>query len=153
MNVFVSPVIKALELFDRTKGAGRKELDEEDEMIFEYGFDFLFENIEQIKLYLQAFEGDYEKLEKNSLYIRLIFELEELKVEIEKMDEKPDDSSKDLSHIDQLLDYFEGLMESNERDETVFERMMILFYALFEKYDDVVLIADAFSEYCATYGI
>lgn len=159
LNDFVGNVIKALRFLINLKHQEGKALDLEDEMIFTYGFDFLFENVEQLKLYLKLFDGDYERLEKKSLYIRFVFELEELKVEIEKREEKPEGYEEDLKLMNELLDYFEGLIEAEKevenqlKEDLDFERKVMQFYSLFKKYDDVVLITDAFKAYCASYGI
>lgn len=154
LNVFIRPVIKTLNYLIEQNNLEGKELDQEEEIIFAYGFDYLFENLEQIKLYLKSFNGDYELLEKKSLYIRFVFELEELKLELEKREVKSDDVEDDIQQMDMLLDYFEGLIETDAKDEQKFEKMVLLYYTLFDKYkEDVVLITEAFSAYCATYGI
>ena len=36
---------------------------------------YLFENLEQIKLYLRQLNNDYKLLDKMSLYIKIVFDL------------------------------------------------------------------------------
>lgn len=159
LNDYVGNIIKALTFLKTLKEREGESWNQDDEMIFAYGFDFLFENIEQIKLYLKAFDGDYERLEKKSLYIRLVFELEELKVELEKREEKPEGYEDDINTINQLLEFFESLIEADDETEDTlkegkpFDHYVRQFEALFNKYEDVVLVADAFKAYCDSYGI
>lgn len=151
LDEFVSPIIKALNYLNKLQKKNNQGLAEDDQAIFSYGFDYLFENIEQIKLYIHQFHGSFELLEKKSPYIKIIFQLEELKVELEKMEEEPKVKSS-LTLIQDLLDYFEGVIDSEELPMDL-ESKIISYYELLNEYNDVLMIADAFNEYCATYGI
>src|SRR5690606_8541302 len=75
LSEYVLPIKKALVFLRKLDELD--EIDSEAQVIFEYGFNYLFENLEQIKLYLRQLNNDYELLDKMSLYIKIVFDLEE----------------------------------------------------------------------------
>jgi hypothetical protein len=154
LNDYVSPIIKTLTYLKKLKEVEEEALSEEDASIFDFGFEYLFENIEQIKLYYKQLNEDYFNLEQNSFYIHMVFQLEELKVELLKMEDLAD-KEKDLALIEQLLDYFESLIavEPIKVEDETMQESIESFELLYQKYDEVVRLTDAFHEYCATYGI
>src|SRR5690554_592383 len=72
LDEYVTPIIKSLTFLMKMSQV-EKEISEEAEVIFEYGFNYLFENLEQIKLYLRQLHNDYELLDKMSFYIKIVF--------------------------------------------------------------------------------
>jgi hypothetical protein len=155
LNDYVAPIIKTLTYLKKLKEVQEEELNEEDEAIFAFGFEYLFENIEQIKLYLKQLEDDYFNLEQNSFYINMVFQLEELKVELQKMEENEAGREQDLHLINQLLEYMESLIaiDSVVMDDQKLQESIENYERLYQKYEEVVRLTDAFHEYCATYGI
>lgn len=154
LNDYVAPIVRALNYIKKLKETEDEEFTQDDEDIFKYGFDYLFENIEQIKLYIHQLENDYYLLEKRSYYVKMVFQLEELKVELEKM-ERSDEITENLQLIDKLLEYFETYITKEDIliDETEMNQNISQFYHLFDQYNEIVLLTDAFNAYCATYGI
>jgi len=155
LNEYIAPIIKSLTYL-------MKMVDDDDEeptndflVIFKYGFDYLFENLEQIKLYLRQLNNDYPLLDKMSLYIKIVFDLEELKIEIDKNhDIEQDEKMTDINRIDDALEFFEeNIVPKVVINEFELDKFLNLYYELLEKYTEVVLMSDAFIEYCATYGI
>lgn len=156
LNDFVEPVIKTLNYLNKQKISEGSELNHEDFDIFQFGFEYLFENVEQIKLYLEGFNQDFLLLEEKSFYIKMVFQLEELKLELEKKsDIDATTMEHDLSFIDEALSFFEDLVHSKQNlyDEHKMNQYIVKFNELYEEYDDIVLLSDAFDQYCSTYGI
>lgn len=149
LNDYVNPIIKSMtHIMKQTEDSIETDVIN----LFSVGFNLLFENIEQLKLYLRQLNNDYELFEKMSLYIKIIFYLEELKVEINK--DVENDNANDIKSIDEALDFFEEIIVSNILfNEFELDKYLNLYYELLDKYAEVYLMVDAFSEYCTTYGI
>ncbi|ERJ13683.1 hypothetical protein [Haloplasma contractile] len=155
LNTYVSPIIKSIGALKAYVDGEDRELNQEEINIVEFGFNYLFENLEQIKLYLKQFNGDLLALESKSYLINIIFELEEYKEEIEK-DHELDQSEKeqDLKQINAILTYLESILTvENHKESELLNAYIQKFYDLKSKYKDVVVAAHAFEEYCAEFGI
>jgi hypothetical protein len=155
LDDFTSPIIKTLTYLYGKALEDEDTISKEDKQIFEFGFQFLFENIEQIKLYLKQLNNDFELLEKRSFYIKMIFNAEELKVEINKNTElSANEIKKDLEKLDEILNFFENLIDVEiEINDELLNAYMIAYNDICNKYDTIVLMSDAFILYCNTYGI
>ncbi len=156
LNEYISPIIKSLTYLKQMIENEEEEKTVHDiHAIFEYGFNFLFENLEQIKLYLRQLNNDYKLLEKMSLYIKIVFDLEELKLEIEKNKEiDEEEKENDMNKIDDALEFFEeNIVPKVVINEFELDKYLNLYYDLLDKYTELVLMSDAFLEYCAIYGI
>lgn len=152
LSEYIIPIKKALIFLKQMED---KDIVDDVEVIFEYGFSYLFDNLEQIKLYLRQLGNDYDLLDKMSLYIKIVFDLEELKFEIDK-NETIDENEKlnDINKIDEALQFFEdNIVPHIAINEFELDRYLNLYYDLLNKYTDVVFMSDAFKEYCAIYGI
>ncbi|MDF2698740.1 MAG: hypothetical protein K0Q49_296 [Haloplasmataceae bacterium] len=151
LNDLIIPIVKTLTYLEN--------LDKEDELsidnieIFEFGFEYLFENLEQIKIYLHQFKNNYEVLEAKSVYIKMIFQLEEFKVELTKKEETDTEMKRDLKKIDEAINFFDESLTSTIIIEHELEDYLRFYYELTDKYDDIYLVSDSFNEYCANYGI
>ena len=151
---FISPIIKTLSYINVLNECD--ELNSEYLEIFQYGFEYLFENLEQIKLYKKQLNDDINLLEQRSIYIKMIFVFEEYKMELLKIDGENmhPDLKPDLRKIDEVLHLFEDFLTPNSLiDEQVLDGVLRFYYELQYKYDEIVLLMDAFNEYCATYGL
>ncbi|NLG80973.1 MAG: hypothetical protein GX490_00415 [Bacilli bacterium] len=115
----------------------------------------MFENIEQIKLYLRQLNNDYKLLDKMAFYIKIVFDLEELKLEIEKTNDiEQAEKEKDIKAIDEMLEFFEeNIVPDVTFNDLELDNYLRRYYDILDKYRDIPLIADAFMEYCAMYGI
>ncbi len=149
LNDYVSPIIKTMTyIMKQTADIVESNLLD----IFNFGFNLLFENIEQLKLYLRQLNNDYKLFDKMSLYIKIIFDLEELKVELIKDTEN--DYENDIKSIDKTLDFFEEIIIPNiSLNEFELDKYLNLYYEFLGKYSEINLMVDVFSEYCGTYGI
>jgi hypothetical protein len=154
LDDYISPIIRSLTFLAKLSNF-EAENDNEGQIIFEYGYNYLFENLEQIKLYLRQLYNDYKLLDKMSLYIKIVFDLEELKLEIDKneaIDER--DKQTDINEIDEVLSFFEdNIVPDFVINEFELDKYLKLYYDLLAKYTDLVLMGDAFRDYCAAYGI
>ncbi len=155
LNEYISPIVKSLVFLMNNMKTEENEITEDAKEIFEFGFHYLFENIEQLKLYLRQLNNDYQLLEKMALYIKIVFNLEELKVEIEKNEEiDATEREHDINRIDDALEFFEeNIVPNIVINEFELDQYLILYYELLDKYPDIILMSDAFSEYCASFGI
>ena len=151
---YIVPIKKALIFLEQIKKIDKKATNEV-EVIFEYGFSYLFENLEQIKLYLRQLYNDYDLLDEMSFYIKIVFDLEELKLEIDKHETIDEDEKiNDINKIDEALQFFEdNIVPKIVINEFELDRYLNLYYDLLHKYTDLVLMSEAFKEYCAMYGI
>lgn len=152
LTEYIDPIIKALGYLQTQKEYHAEEYTAEDEAIFSAGFNCLFENLEQIKLYLHALNDDYSLLDRHSYYIKLIFDLEEIKVELEKLDEQP---LNDIKKIAKSLEFFEQLIspQSSEIDEDELGKHLKIWESMQKKYDFIIPLTVAFNEYCESVGI
>lgn len=153
LSEYVLPIKKALVFLRKLDELD--EIDSEAQVIFEYGFNYLFENLEQIKLYLRQLNNDYELLDKMSLYIKIVFDLEELKFEIDKSETiDEDEKQNDINKIDEALQFFEdNIVPQIAINEFELDKYLNLYYDLQNKYTDLVFMSEAFKEYCSVYGI
>lgn len=155
LNEFISPIIKSLSYLMSMIKIEEQEPSKDVQDLFEYGFKYMFENLEQIKLYLRQLNNDYTLLDKMSLYIKIVFDLEELKLEIDKNQEiDEEEKTFDLKRIDESLEFFEeNIVPKVVINEFELDKYLNLYYELLDKYTELTLMSDAFIEYCATYGI
>ncbi|HEY8365338.1 MAG TPA: hypothetical protein VIK84_07165 [Haloplasmataceae bacterium] len=154
LDEYVSPIIKSLSFLVKMAQIEDK-ITAETELIFQYGFNYLFENLEQIKLYLRQLHNDYKLLDKMSFYIKIVFDLEELKLEINKNESITEkDKQKDINLIDEALEFFEdNIVPDVAINEFELDKYLHLYYDLLDKYSELEFMIDVFNEYCATYGI
>ncbi|QVK19443.1 hypothetical protein KHQ81_07110 [Mycoplasmatota bacterium] len=155
LNEFITPIIKSLSYLMLIMKAEEEEPSKDVQELFEYGLNYMFENLEEIKLYLRQLNNDYTLLDKMSLYIKIVFDLEELKLEIEKNQEiDEEEKSYDLKRIDQSLEFFEeNIVPNVVINEFELDKYLNLYYELLDKYTELTLMSEAFIEYCAAYGI
>ncbi len=151
---YISPIIKSLTFLAKIAESDENN-SEEIQSIFDYGLSYLFENLEQLKLYLRQLNNDYQLLDKMSFYIKIVFDLEELKMEIEKCDDiDKEEKNKDINRIDDVLEFFEDNIVPNVViNEFELDNYLKLYYDLLNKYTNIVLANEAFNEYCSIYGI
>lgn len=152
LNDYVAPIIKALYYLNKI---AKEDTSREIEDVFQFGVNYLFENIEQIKLYLRQLNNDYKLLDKMAFYIKIVFDLEELKLEIEKTNDiEQAEKQKDIKAIDEMLEFFEeNIVPDVTFNDLELDNYLRRYYDILDKYRDIPLIADAFMEYCAMYGI
>lgn len=154
LNEFVLPIIKTLSYLDKLAKENDEGLSKSDYQIFEFGIEYLFEKNEQIKLYLKQFNNSYDLLEKMSLYIKIIFNLEEYIVELKKeinYDKK--EIENDLNLINDCIRFFEDYINNKDNMDSNLDEFLNNYYYIRNKYNDITLIADAFIRYCNNYGI
>lgn len=154
LNDYVGPIIKALYYLNKISEED-EDVNKEIEDVFQFGVNYLFENIEQIKLYLRQLNNDYQLLDKMAFYIKVVFDLEELKLEIDKVsDIDQDEKERDIKIIDEILEFFEeNIVPDVTFNELELDNYLSSYYDMIDKYRDIPLTAEAFMEYCASYGI
>lgn len=144
-----SPVIAVVDyLFEKV--SKNEKLNEDEELFFSMGFDYIYDCFYKIKSILDfTFKSNYEEMEKCAKTINLLLYINDFQAEALELGKEPSEMAK----LDELEDVVNNLLEKH--DNVLDEHFALLdkitedlFY-----HDEITTIDQIYSEIAISYGI
>ncbi|MDC0559025.1 hypothetical protein OAO42_01290 [Candidatus Izimaplasma bacterium] len=129
----------------------QKEVDEDLETIFSYGFEYLYTQIEVIKVYFDSlFQSKCEEFQEYNEMILFLLYILDIKIDIENNNKEVD-----LTELDVLEEYIENMiMERSKNFDYVRTRLNKALNAIDAMTDyEYTSVVDIYSEICENLGI
>lgn len=128
-----------------------KEVDDDLETIFSFGFEYLYTQIEIIKAYFSSlFQSNCEEFKEYNEMILFLLYILDIKIDLENNNAKVD-----LSELDELEEYIENMIMERSKN---FDYVRTRLNAVLNKVDESInyeytSVVDIYSEICENLGI
>lgn len=124
------------------------------ENFIDVGIKYVHTTISKLKLYYKLFDNDIEQLNKYSLVLDTIFELEEIKGDFDYfLDEQVNIDENDLSFVDSALEHLETIINEKsdlKNDEKLYDIIMHLENLKSEYDEQLVSVSRIYELLCET---